>query len=104
MGNGPMLGNASTLAQPGYHVDGPPSDPAVQTVVIEALRQQYQSAGDSAANILPVTALTPVQIPGTKPLVNHKVYDEFQKQAALLPISMEDSIRPNEHLIAVRFG
>jgi hypothetical protein len=57
LGNGSNSGSAIT--QPGYHLDGPPVDPAVQTVVIEALRQQYQSAGDSAANILPVTALTP---------------------------------------------
>jgi hypothetical protein len=57
LGNGSNPGNA--LTQPGYHLNGPPVDPVVQTVVIEALRQQYQSAGDSAANILPVTALTP---------------------------------------------
>jgi hypothetical protein len=58
-GTGGGLNFGTTPTQAGYHANGPPVDPAVQTVVIEAMREQYKSAGDTAANILPVTALTP---------------------------------------------
>jgi hypothetical protein len=55
--NSPASGNAPTSV--GFHVDGPPVDPAAQTVMIEVQRAQYKSVGDPTAQILPPTELTP---------------------------------------------
>jgi hypothetical protein len=54
---GPVFG-ASSIQTPGYHVDGPPVDPAVQAVVMEATREQYKNTGEVDPQILPRTALS----------------------------------------------
>ncbi len=62
-GNNPAADNGSGTrnvpTRAGYHVDGPIVEPAVQHIVIEALREEYKRTGDTAAKILPPTALTP---------------------------------------------
>lgn len=70
-GLNPGLNSSSNLktvpTRIGFTSDGPPVDPAIQTIMIEAQREQYKSEGDPTAIILPPTELTPPEDGGPTP-------------------------------------